>query len=335
MRGEGPPIVTAAPSNGVAFLSIAELLSHYRRTSLSPVEALAAVLERIDRHNSTVNAYCYLDIEGARQSAIAAQARWMAGAPKGLLDGVPVGIKDNLLVAGMPARFGSRLTSGEPSAHDAPAIARLREQGAILIGKTTMPEFGWKAVTDSPLTGVTRNPWHTGQTPGGSSGGAVAALVLGMGYLQIGTDGGGSIRRVQRMLRDQGHPGARAGVAGFAGRDAGSHRSAHAVRRRCGAGAYGHRGSGSARCPRLELAGAGLSHQPRRWGLRSQGRVLAPPRLRQTCLAGDRSRGRGRSARIRGARRPRRAIRSGVRRRSDRPVEHVVVVISRDAPPVV
>jgi len=194
MRGEGPPIVTAAPSNGVAFLSIAELLSHYRRTSLSPVEALAAVLERIDRHNSTVNAYCYLDIEGARQSAIAAQARWMAGAPKGLLDGVPVGIKDNLLVAGMPARFGSRLTSGEPSAHDAPAIARLREQGAILIGKTTMPEFGWKAVTDSRLTGVTRNPWHTGQTPGGSSGGAVAALVLGMGYLQIGTDGGGSIR---------------------------------------------------------------------------------------------------------------------------------------------
>jgi len=115
----------------------------------------------------------------------------MAGAPRGLIDGVPVGIKDNILVAGMPARFGSRLTPDEPSTHDAPAVARLREQGAILIGKTTMPEFGWKAVTDSPLTGVTRNPWDTRKTPGGSSGGAVAAVVLGMGNIHLGTDGGG------------------------------------------------------------------------------------------------------------------------------------------------
>src|SRR5262245_40481810 len=99
-----------------------------------------------------------------------------------------------LLVAGMPARFGSKLTSDAPSTDDAPAVARLREQGAIVIGKTTMPEFGWKAVTDSPLTGVTRNPWDTRMTPGGSSGGAVAAVVLGMGNVHLGTDGGGSIR---------------------------------------------------------------------------------------------------------------------------------------------
>ena len=85
----------------------------------------------------------------------------MAGAPRGLIDGVPVGVKDNVLVAGMPARFGSKLTSDALVSHDAPAVARLREQGAIIIGKTTMPEFGWKAVTDSPLTGVTRNPWDT------------------------------------------------------------------------------------------------------------------------------------------------------------------------------
>jgi aspartyl-tRNA(Asn)/glutamyl-tRNA(Gln) amidotransferase subunit A len=190
----GSDIITAAPKDDVAFLPVAEVVSHYRRKTLSPVEVVGAVLDRIDRHNNAVNAYCFVDADGARQSAIASEARWMAGAPNGLLDGIPVGIKDNLLVAGMPARFGSRLTSREPPAHDAPAVARLREQGAIVIGKTTMPEFGWKAVTDSPLTGVTCNPWDTSKTPGGSSGGAVAAAVLGMGYLQIGTDGGGSIR---------------------------------------------------------------------------------------------------------------------------------------------
>jgi len=175
-------------------LSVAELLARYRRKDLSPVEMVDAVLDQVDRHNGVVNAYCWLDREGARRSARDAEARWMAGAPRGLIDGVPVGIKDNILVAGMPARFGSRLTPDEPSTHDAPAVGRLREQGAILIGKTTMPEFGWKAVTDSPLTGVTRNPWDTRKTPGGSSGGAVAAVVLGMGNIHLGTDGGGSIR---------------------------------------------------------------------------------------------------------------------------------------------
>ncbi len=153
-----------------------------------------AVLDQIDRHNSVVNAYCWVDRDAALRGASDSEARWMAGAPRGLIDGVPVGVKDNVLVAGMPARFGSKLTSDAPVAHDAPAVARLREQGAIIIGKTTMPEFGWKAVTDSPLTGVTRNPWDTRKTPGGSSGGAVAAVVLGMGNIHLGTDGGGSIR---------------------------------------------------------------------------------------------------------------------------------------------
>src|SRR5262245_49113973 len=190
----GARIITKASKDATAFLSVAELLSRYRRKDLSPVEMVDAVLDQVDRANGVVNAYCWLDREGARRSARDAEARWMAGAPRGLIDGVPVGIKDNILVAGMPARFGSRLTSDELSTHDAPAVARLREQGAILIGKTTMPEFGWKAVTDSPLTGVTRNPWDTRKTPGGSSGGAVAAVVLGMGNIHLGTDGGGSIR---------------------------------------------------------------------------------------------------------------------------------------------
>src|SRR5262249_1881491 len=209
----GPRIITKAPKDATAFLPVAELLSRYRRKDLSPVEMVDAVLEQVDRANGVVNAYCCVDREGARRSARDAEARWLAGAPRGLMDGVPVGVKDNILVAGMPARFGSRLTSDAPSTHDAPAVARPRAPSPVPlgktpmprvggktltanppIGKTTMPEFGWKAVTDSPLTGVTRNPWDTRKTPGGSSGGAVAAVVLGMGNIHLGTDGGGSIR---------------------------------------------------------------------------------------------------------------------------------------------
>jgi aspartyl-tRNA(Asn)/glutamyl-tRNA(Gln) amidotransferase subunit A len=175
-------------------LPIADLLACYRRKELSPVEAIGAALDRIERYNSIVNAYCHVDAEGALRLARESEARWMAGAPKGALDGVPTGVKDNILVAGMPARFGSTLTSTASSRHDAPAVARLREQGAIVLGKTAMPEFGWKAVGDSPLTGVTRNPWDTRKTPGGSSAGAVAATILGMGAIHLGTDGGGSIR---------------------------------------------------------------------------------------------------------------------------------------------
>src|SRR5215831_13086874 len=187
-------IITDTAKDDFAFLSVAELLARYRRKDLSPVETLRTVLDQIDRHNAVVNAYCWVDREGALRSASDSEARWRAGAPRGLIDGVPVGIKDNILVAGMPTRFGSKLTSDAAAAHDAPAVARLREQGAIVVGKTTMPEFGWKGVTDSPLTGITRNPWDTRKTPGGSSGGGAAAVVLGMGTIQIGTDGGGSIR---------------------------------------------------------------------------------------------------------------------------------------------
>ena len=189
----GGPHITA-PKDPPAFLPATELLARYRSRELSPVEVLRVVLDRIDRHNGTVNAWCHVDAEGALRSARESEARWVAGAPAGMLDGVPVGIKDNLLVAGMPARFGSKLVSAEPSPHEAPAVARLREQGAIVIGKTAMPEFGWKAVGDSPLTGITRNPWDTRKTPGGSSSGAVAAAILGMGAIHLGTDGGGSIR---------------------------------------------------------------------------------------------------------------------------------------------
>jgi len=152
------------------------------------------MLERIERYNGVVNAWCHLDADGALARARESEARWMAAAPMGLADGVPVGIKDNILVAGMPTRYGSKLSSDKPAKYDAPAVARLREHGAIVLGKTAMPELGWKAVGDSPLTGITRNPWDTRKTPGGSSSGAVAATVLGMGSIHLGTDGGGSIR---------------------------------------------------------------------------------------------------------------------------------------------
>src|SRR5215510_15600805 len=128
--------ITETAKDDPAFLPVAELLARYRRKDLSPVETLRAVLDQIDRHNAVVNAYCWVDREGALRSASESEARWMAGAPRGLIDGVPVGIKDNILITGMPARFGSKLTPAAPAAHDAPAVSRLREQGAIVIGKT-------------------------------------------------------------------------------------------------------------------------------------------------------------------------------------------------------
>ena len=181
-------------SRDPALLSATDLVGLYRSRSLSPVEATKATLARIERFNGTVNAYCHLDPDGALASARASEARWMTGAPKGLVDGVPIGVKDNIAVAGMPSRFGSRLASADPLAFDAPAVARLEEHGAVMLGKTAMPEYGWKATSDSPLTGLTRNPWDTRMTTGGSSAGAVAATVLGMGAIHLGTDGGGSIR---------------------------------------------------------------------------------------------------------------------------------------------
>jgi aspartyl-tRNA(Asn)/glutamyl-tRNA(Gln) amidotransferase subunit A len=182
------------PSGDPALLSATDLVALYRSKAVSPVEAVKATLARIERFNGTVNAYCHLDTDGALAAARKSEKRWMAGTPKGPADGVPVGVKDNIAVAGMPGRFGSRLTGIDPVAVDAPAVARLRESGAIVLGKTAMPEYGWKATSDSPLTGFTRNPWDTRMTTGGSSAGAVAATVLGMGALHLGTDGGGSIR---------------------------------------------------------------------------------------------------------------------------------------------
>ncbi len=175
-------------------LTATELLEGFRKHELSPVEAARAVLARMEKLNPVLNAFNLVSNK-VLDEARASEARWMAGQPKGLLDGVPVSIKDLLLTKGWPTLRGSKtIDPNGPWNDDAPAVARLREHGAVLLGKTTTPEFGWKAVTDSALTGITRNPWNRDKTPGGSSGGAAAAVAAGMGPLAVGTDGGGSIR---------------------------------------------------------------------------------------------------------------------------------------------
>lgn len=176
-----------------------ELLALYRSGQASPVEATQAVLTRAHRLNPRINAFCLLDDEAALASARQSEIRWQShraqGAPVGALEGVPASIKDLILTRGWPTLRGSRtIDPAQPWDVDAPATARLREAGAVLLGKTTTPEFGCKGETNSPATGITRNPWNTDRTPGGSSGGTAAAVVAGLGPLSVGTDGAGSVR---------------------------------------------------------------------------------------------------------------------------------------------
>lgn len=177
------------------WMTATQLVSAFRDKDLSPVEVAEYLLGRIEALDAKINAFCLVDPETTLAMARASEERWMAGEPQGLLDGVPVAIKDLVVSKGWPTMRGSKTVDPKQSAeHDAPSVARLREHGAVFIGKSTTPEFGWKGTNDSPLTGVTRNPWNLSKTPGGSSGGAGAALAAGYCPLAIGTDAGGSIR---------------------------------------------------------------------------------------------------------------------------------------------
>jgi aspartyl-tRNA(Asn)/glutamyl-tRNA(Gln) amidotransferase subunit A len=179
----------------LGYMSATDLVAAYRRKTLSPVEATKAALARLERLEPKLNAFTHVDGESALAAARESEARWAKGAPKGLVDGVPTTVKDLLLTRGWPTMRGTKLSRRDQDmSEDSPAVARLREHGAVLLGKTTTPEYGWKALGDSPLTGITRNPWSLERTPGGSSAGAAAALAAGIGALAIGTDGGGSIR---------------------------------------------------------------------------------------------------------------------------------------------
>ncbi|MEV7036403.1 amidase [Streptomyces sp. NPDC093272] len=176
-------------------LTARQLLDGFRTGEFGPQEAARAALDRAARIQPEVNAFVRLTEEEALAQAAESERRWRRGEPKGLLDGVPVTVKDILPMRGHPTLRGSRTVSPEGSwDEDAPSVARLREHGAVFVGKTTTPEFGWKGVTDSPLTGITRNPYDPSRTAGGSSGGSAAAVALGAGPLSLGTDGGGSLR---------------------------------------------------------------------------------------------------------------------------------------------
>ncbi len=182
-------------SDDLAYASASELVAAYRAGRVSPLEATRAALDRIAAHDGRVNAYCLVDEDGALAAARESEARWARGEPRGLVDGVPTSIKDVLLSRGWPTLRGSKTIDADQAwDEDAPSVARMRAHGAVFLGKTTTPEIGWKGVTDSPLCGITRNPWNLERTPGGSSGGASAALAAGMGPLAFGSDAGGSIR---------------------------------------------------------------------------------------------------------------------------------------------
>ena len=175
-------------------LTAAELLRLYRRRELSPVEVTRDQLDRIEKFQPVINAFIVIDRDGALAAAKASEARWQKSEPVGLVDGIGATVKDNVWLKGFPMRRGSVTSSTALLKEDAPAVARLRESGAVILGKTTLPEFGWIGACHSPLTGITRNPWKLDRTPGGSSGGAAAAALLNLGHLHIGTDGAGSIR---------------------------------------------------------------------------------------------------------------------------------------------
>jgi aspartyl-tRNA(Asn)/glutamyl-tRNA(Gln) amidotransferase subunit A len=179
----------------LTLLSAQALVVGYASGAFSPVDVAAACLAKIERLNPIYNAFCLVDAETALAQARDSMARWQAGTPRSPIDGVPTSIKDLIWVRGWPTMRGSKLLAGTPVADaDAPSVERLRSFGAVFLGKTTTPEFGWKGIGDSPLTGITRNPWDPSKTAGGSSAGAAVAAALGMGVLHLGTDGGGSIR---------------------------------------------------------------------------------------------------------------------------------------------
>ncbi|MGU3585844.1 amidase [Rhodococcus sp. C26F] len=176
-------------------MTAVELVSAFSSGELSPVEVTRDVLDRIAAHDREINSFCLVDEEKALDQARRSEERWRTGYSKGLLDGVPISIKDVFLTDGWPTLRGSQaIDENQDWNVDSPVAARLREDGMVLVGKTTTPEIAWKAVTDSALYGVTTNPVDTTKTAGGSSGGSAAAVAAGFGPCSVGTDGGGSIR---------------------------------------------------------------------------------------------------------------------------------------------
>src|SRR5882762_681615 len=189
----------------LAFATAAELAALIARRAVSPVEVVEGVLARIAKTQASLNAFITVCSEEARAAAREAEAAIMRGAAFGPLHGVPFAVKDLVNTAGVRTTFGSVALADNIPTADSPAVARLKAAGAALVGKTTTPEFGHKCFTEAPLFGRTANPWDLSRTPGGSSGGAAAAVAAGLAPIGIGTDGGGSSRI----------PAACCGIVGF------------------------------------------------------------------------------------------------------------------------
>ena len=181
-------------SQDLCFLSATELRARIIRKDVSPVEITRAVLKRAERLQLELNCFITLCNEEAMAQAQAAERKIMVGEPLGLLHGIPVTVKDIVNTRGVRTTFGALPYKDNVPDQDAVAVARLRAEGAVLIGKTTTPEFGSKCLTNSPLFGRTRNAWDAGRSSGGSSGGAAVAVASGIAPLAIATDGGGSTR---------------------------------------------------------------------------------------------------------------------------------------------
>jgi aspartyl-tRNA(Asn)/glutamyl-tRNA(Gln) amidotransferase subunit A len=181
--------------NELCWMPAVDMARAIARRHISPVEVVKALLDRIERLRD-LNAYVTVDGDGARRAARAAERTLMRRSARlGPLHGVPFSVKDLVTTAGVRTTFGTPLYRDNVPAEDAPSVARMKAAGAIMLGKTNTPAFGWIGITDNLLFGVTRNPWSREHTPGGSSGGAGAAVAAGLAPLAIGTDGGGSIRK--------------------------------------------------------------------------------------------------------------------------------------------
>lgn len=183
----------AVPPRGAA--PAVRLVEGFRSGRLDPVEVVEEALDLARGPAGALGAISLVDADRARWSARGAARRWGSGRPLGPLDGVPVTVKDSLAVAGLPSVRGARARVGAPpEERDEPGVALLRAAGAVVVAKTSMPEFAWSAVSDSPVTGVVRNAWRDDRTAGGSSGGAAVAVAVGVGPLALGSDGAGSVR---------------------------------------------------------------------------------------------------------------------------------------------
>jgi aspartyl-tRNA(Asn)/glutamyl-tRNA(Gln) amidotransferase subunit A len=175
-------------------MTAVDLLAAYKSKKLSPVDVVDAVIKRIEAWEPKLKALYAPDFGAARKAAKASEKRWQAGKPQGALDGVPITIKENIATKGVPVPLGTAASDMTPAAADAPPAARVREAGAILLAKTTMPDYGMLSSGRSSFHPLTRNPWNLAWNPGGSSAGAGAAAAAGYGPLHIGTDIGGSVR---------------------------------------------------------------------------------------------------------------------------------------------